>query len=64
MKIFQYAVIYKPSKENKTEQAKIVVQPTTILAEDEKSAFMVAARSIPEEYVAKLSECEVAVRPF
>ncbi len=67
MKLYQYAVIYVPKKNERgktAEKAAIVVAPTTILAEDEKAATLQAARAIPETYADKLSECEVAIRPF
>lgn len=67
MKLFDYAVIHHPKKKDKdteTKASKLIVVPTTILAKDENTALMLAARAIPEEYVDKLDEVEVAVRPF
>lgn len=66
MKLFQYAVIYDPKKVEgeKQEKAVVIVPITAILAENENSAMLIAARSIPAEYVDKISECEVAIRPF
>jgi len=34
------------------------------LVNDEKAAFMAASREIPEEYVDKLDQLQIAVRPF
>jgi hypothetical protein len=66
VKLFQYAVIYHPSDDEKKKGAKdkIVVDLTTILAEDERVVGMRVAREIPAEYEDKLSRLEVAVRPF
>ena len=67
MKLYQYAVIYVPKPvgdKPSPEKPKIVVEPTTVLADDEKAATLIAARAIPETYTDKLSECEVAIRPF
>lgn len=66
--IFEYAVIYhgatidKDTKE--TSPGEIIVKPTTILAKDAGQATLLAARAIPEKYLAKLDRIEVAVRPF
>lgn len=66
MKLFQYAAIYCPKKHNQKEvhKPKIIVPVTECLAVDEKSATLIAARAIPEDYVDKLEEVEVVVRPF
>lgn len=65
-RLFQFAVIFNPTKEQaeKGEKAKIVVELQTILARDEKEVQMKAAKAIPVEYDEKLSQLEVAVRPF
>lgn len=65
-RLFQYAVIFNPTKEQaeKGEKAEVVVELTTILAKDQKEVEMKAARSIPEKWTDKLSQVEVAVRPF
>lgn len=66
MKIFQYAAVYLPKTERKdsVEKAKIIVEPTNVLAKDEKQAAMLAARAIPEEYLSKLDQVDIIVRPF
>lgn len=70
MKIYEYAVIYHPTstKEEKERgeksKSKLVVDVTRVLCRDDKEAAMLAARAIPEEYVAKLDRCEIAIRPF
>lgn len=66
MKIFQYAAIYVPKSERKdsADTAKIIVEPTNVLAKDDKQAAMLAARAIPEEYLSKLDQVDIIVRPF
>lgn len=67
MKLFQYAVLYHPKKngqEESTEKDRIIVDLKTILAADEKTAAMLAARDIPEDYTGKLEQVEIALRPF
>lgn len=63
MKLFEYAVIYTPDEES-PDKPKLVVPVTTVIASNKEGATLMAARSIPEEYVDKLDRLEVAVRPF
>lgn len=60
-KLFQYAVIYNPTKEDET--PKIIVEPTTVIGKSENSVSMKAIREIPEEYMDKFEDIEVVVRP-
>lgn len=62
MKLFEYAVIYVPKDEKKSPE--VIVPITTVLAENEQEVTLIAARKIPESYAKKLTQCEVAVRPF
>lgn len=68
MKLFQYAVFYAPTPHHKDgvpdDKPVIIKDVTTVLAKDEGTAAMLAARAIPEEYVEKLSDVKVVVRPF
>lgn len=66
-KLFQYAVLWHPTeKQTKDDglKSKIIVQPTTILANDEASASMSCAMQIPAEYKDQLDQIEIALRPF
>jgi hypothetical protein len=47
-----------------TEEGRLIVQPTTVLAADENQATLLAGRSIPDEYMDKLDRLTLAVRPF
>lgn len=66
MRIFQYAIYFVPgpSSENKEEKPKILKEITSILAKDEKSATILASRDIPQEFLSRLDEVSIAVRPF
>lgn len=66
-KLFEYAVIYHPCKKDKDAEEKksvLVKVPTTILASDDKEVAIKAARDIPDEYIDKLEDIEIVVRPF
>jgi hypothetical protein len=69
-KLFEYAVLHhpKPKKdlagnEEPTKSA-ILTDVTTVLAASSDEVSILAARSIPEEYLDKLEEVEIIVRPF
>ena len=74
MKLFEYAILYHPvpTKEDRDRGIKkpSVLIPvagqdvTRVVAEDEKEVSIRAARQIPEEYLDRLQQIEVAVRPF
>jgi hypothetical protein len=66
MKLFQYAIIHDPKKHDKKckESAVLVKDITSILAEDEKSALIMAAREIPSEYLNRLGEVDIVISPF
>lgn len=71
-RLFQYAVLWHPKEQNKNdltagapqEKSKIVVEPTIVLAGDEKSVGMLAAKKIPDDYNDQLDQIEILVRPF
>jgi hypothetical protein len=69
MKLYEYAVVLdeKRDKDDEvTDDSRIVVQPTAVLAKDDAQAQLLAARAIPEEYVnsKKIDRLTVVVRPF
>lgn len=65
-RLFQFAVIYNPSGEERKKGAKpgVLVSVTECLATDEQGATLIAARQIPEAYLDRLERIEVAVRCF
>ncbi len=66
MKLYQYAVILNPTEKEKKDgkEGELLLEVTTVLAKDDATAQIKAARAIPEEHMDKLSRLEVAVRPF
>lgn len=68
-KLYEYAVLLDEKRDKDgeiTDEAAIVVEPTTVLARDDGQASMLAARAIPDEYVnnGKVDRLMVVVRPF
>ncbi len=70
-RLFQYAVLWHPKEKtnNNTttipeETSKIITELTTVLAQDEKSVGILAAKKIPDEYNDSLDQIEILVRPF
>ena len=70
MKLYEYAILYKPTttkeQQDKGEKAKpvLLVDVTRILANNDNEAQMMAARAIPETHIDKLDRVEIALRPF
>ncbi len=67
-KLFQFAVLYheKIDKGNNKEEtkSKIIIDPKTILAIDDKVALLQIAKQIPDEFQDKLQDVEILLRPF
>lgn len=64
MSVFQYLVIHEPSDEDSNEKPSIIVPLATVIAKDERSAALQAARAVPDEFEDRLDEVSVIVRPF
>ena len=71
MRYFEYVVMYHPPSENDDDSnasnpdTKMISDGVVrLLAKDERSVGMRAARSIPEEYVDKLDQVEIIIRSF
>lgn len=67
LKLYEYAVILQPKLDKDgevSEEGKLVVEPTTVLADDESQAQLLAGRAIPEEFMDRLERLTLAVRPF
>lgn len=69
-KIYEFAVIYTPlqTKEQNDRgeepRSEIIVDVQRVLADDDKQAMLLAARAIPSDYANRLSQVDIAVRPF
>ena len=70
MKLYEFAAIYheprtkKHDEEGREPEHTLVVDVTRVLAKDEKTAAMMAARAIPPQYADRLDRVEIAIRPF
>lgn len=66
MKLFEYVAILHPTEDEKKAGVKssLIVPITPALAKDAEQATLLAARAIPPEYIDRLEQIEVAVRPF
>jgi len=68
-RLYEYAVLLEEKRDKDGEvvdPAEVIVPITDIVARDDAQAQMLAARAIPEEYVAngKFDRLVVVVRPF
>lgn len=65
-RLFQYALIWHPTREQSKEGKKslIVLAPTLVLGSDDKSVGMRAIKAIPAEYDNQLDQIEVVIKPF
>jgi hypothetical protein len=69
-KLFEYGVLFhpKPKKDasgnEEPVKSKIVTDVTRVLATTPEEVSIMAARSIPEEYLGRLDEVEITIRPF
>lgn len=70
MKLYEYAVIFNPLptkdqvERGERPKSELIVDVTRVLANNDKEAQMLAARSIPEKYTSMLDQVEIACRPF
>lgn len=68
--LFQYCIIFNPKlskkdeDEGKTAKAILIKDVTNVLSKDDKEVAILAARQIPEEYLDKLDQVSITVRPF
>lgn len=66
-KLFEYVIILHPTEEEQKagKQAELVNGGVShVLANDERSAVLMAGRHIPEGLLPQIDRMEVAVRPF
>jgi len=65
LRLFQYAILLHPDEDlDEKQKTKILKDPSTILAGDDKQAAMRIAREIPEEHLDDLDRVEILIRPF
>ena len=69
-KLHEYVVIHHPkikrdlAGNEELVKSKIVTDVTRVLAVTPEEVSIIAARSIPEEYLDRIDEIEIIVRPF
>lgn len=63
MKLFEYVVFLTPNKDTQ-EKAKVLVDKKMVLADNANNVTILAAREIPSDYLGRLDEVQIAVRPF
>lgn len=69
-KLFERAVLYhpRPTKEQRdngeTPKSVVVMKPDYILAASDQEVSIQTARALPEEYLVRLDDVEILVRPF
>jgi len=69
-KLYEYAVLHHPKAKKDVAgnedpvKSKIITDVTRILAATPDEVSILAARSIPEEYLDKIDQVEIVVRPF
>lgn len=68
-KLYEYAILYhpKPKKvgdDTVTDPSVLVGDVKRVLATAEQEVAIKAAREIPETYLDKLEQVEIAIRPF
>ncbi len=64
--LYEYAIIWNPTKKQAEDgdKAKILVKPTTALADDGSKVLMTASMAIPDQYKEDLDQIDIVVRPF
>jgi hypothetical protein len=66
MSVFEIVAVFNPTEKEEEDgkTSEIVVEPRTVLAKDERTAGVIAARAIPADYESRLDQVAVLVRPF
>jgi len=68
--LYEYVVIHHPKAKKDVAgneepvKSKIITDVTRVLAATPEEVSILAGRSIPEEYLDKLEQVEIKVRPF
>jgi hypothetical protein len=69
-KLYEYAVLHHPKAKRDVAgneepvKSKIVTDVTRVLAVTPDEVSIIAARSIPEEYLDRIEQVEIVIRPF
>ena len=65
-KLFQFALLFHPNEKELKDgkRSEVITEVKTIIATDDKTALLLVSRQIPEEYINRLDQVEVVLRPF
>ena len=66
-KLFQYAILWHPTEKQVKDdgfKSRILVDLSSILALDQKTATISAAMEVPNEMKSELDQIEIVIRPF
>lgn len=66
VRLYQFVVFFVPTEKEAKEGIKpeVLVEVTNVLAQTEQEVLIKASRAIPENYLDKLSQINIIVRPF
>lgn len=63
--LFEYVIISHPNtKEEEEGKVSEIISGDRILAKDMDQAKILISRLIPDKYISKLDDIEIAIRPF
>jgi hypothetical protein len=63
--LFEYAVLlHKKDDKGVITNTEMIIEPTTILAKEEKDVAFKVTRAIPEKHAINPDNIEIIVRPF
>lgn len=64
-KLFSYAVLlHKYDQDNKYVDSEIIIEPTNILAKDQKDVAFKVTRAIPEKHAENPDNVEILIKAF
>lgn len=64
--LYQYSILWHPTTEEAAngKKTEVLIEPNTMLAVDQNSAFIQVSRLINEKYLTSLDQVEIMIRPF
>lgn len=64
-KLFSYAVLlHKYDQDNKYVDSELIIEPTNILAKDQKDVAFKVTRAIPEKHAENPDNVEILIKAF
>lgn len=62
--LFEYVIISHPNTKEEEGKVSEIISGDRILAKDMDQAKILISRLIPDKYISKLDDIEIAIRPF